>query len=294
MKLDTTDSRRTYVDTLIEKAFEFQASVNSDDKDEDNDWGGAQVILDDLSAVDKMIEAEQIFIDTLAKLKSPLLNDRDGQEKFVNAFADGFDNFISNVLLDRLYHAANILNDWGFRTDKGNKFKDDFCEKLAPLVDVYENFDNLIPSGEDSEQKIDTPEERLAVVTKLFNRASKLSDSFKRDGDRVSFGDVLGVMALMEKLTAIQDAIRTEALWEQTFAAMENIKDVDEKTRGKFVSAAVGNVYVFMRTILMQRIEFAIKFAENDFKDRRLVKFQKDFRDTLTELLEVYEDIVAF
>lgn len=294
MKLDNTDNRRTYVDTLIEKAFEFQASVNSDDKDEDNDWGGAQVILDDLSAVDKMIEAEQIFIDTLAKLKSPLLNDRDGQEKFVNAFTDGFDNFISNVLLDRLYHAVNILNEWGFRTDKGVKFRDDLCEKLAPLVDVYENFDNLIPPGEDSERKIDTPEERLAVVTKLFHRAAKIDDAFKRDADRTSFGDVLGVMALMEKLTAIQDAIRTEVLWEQTLAAMENIKDVDEKTRGKFVSAAVGNVYVFMRTILMQRIEFAIKFAENDFSDRRLVRFQKNFRATLTELLEVYEDIVAF
>ena len=295
MKLDTAECRSKYVDTLIDEAFKFQASVDSDDNDEDNDWGGAKVILDDLIAVEKMIDAEQIFIDTLAKLKSPLLNDRDGQEKFVAAFADGFDNFISNILLDRLYHAVNILNDWGFRTDKGVKFKNDFCEKLAPLVDVYENFDDLIPSAkEDTEMKIDTPEERLAVVTKLFDRAAKLSDAFKRDADRVAFGDVLGLMALMEKLTAIQDVIRTEDLWEQTFAAMEKIEGVDETTRGKFVSAAVGNVYVFMRTILMQRIEAAINFADNDFGDRRLVRFQKDFRATLTALLEVYEDIVAF
>ena len=294
MKLDTTDQRRDLLSDLVDKALKFMDEMNTEDSDEDMDWAGAEVVMNDLSAVEGMTDAEQIFIDTLARLKSPLLNDRDGQEKFVNAFADGFDNFISNVLLDRLYHAVNILNDWEFRTERGVKFKDDLCEKLAPLVDVYENFDNLIPSGEDSERKINTPEERLEVVTKLFNRATKINDSFNRNINRVNFGDVLGLIAMMEKLTAIQDLIRTEDLWEKTFAAMENIADVDEKTRGKFVSAAVGNAYVFMRTILMQHIEDAVDFAENDFSDRRLMKFQKDFRATLTELLEVYEDIVAF
>ena len=293
MKLDTTDQRRALLSDLVDKALKFMDEMNTEDYDEDMDWGGAEVVMNDLSAVEGMIDAEQIFIDTLAKLKSPLLNDRDGQEKFVNTFADGFDNFISNILLDRLYHAVNILNDWGFHTEKGIKFKDDLCEKLAPLVDVYENFDSLIPSGEEPEMKLDTPEERLAFVTNLFDCGAKIDDAFRRNFNRINFGDVLGLIALMEKLTAIQDLIQSEKLLEQILVDMNNIKDVDERTRGKFLLAAGGNIHVFRQTLLMQRIESAIDFADNDFGDRRLVKFQKDFRETLTKLLKFYEDIVV-
>lgn len=290
MQLNTTEQRRHSVEILIEEAIAFQETMDIEDKDEDNDWCGASVVIDDLTAVEEMMNAEIIFRDTLAKISSPHHYNSVDKEAYAAAFADGYDSFICDILLSRLYHAADILDDWGFRTEGGQKFQEDFSEKLAALIDVYENFDDLLTEADETLEN-DTPEERLAVVTKLFHRASKISDVFKRKEDRVSFGDVLGLMALMEKLTAIQDVIRTEALWEQTFADMENIKDVSEDVREKFFSTVAGNGYVFIRTVLMQRMETAVSFANNDFNDRQLMKFQKDFRETLSGMCEKYRQI---
>lgn len=289
MKLDTTEQRQRSVGSLIEKAFAFQATMDTEDKDEDNDWCGASVVLDDLAAVEEMMNAEMIFRDTLAKISSPRRDFVD-KEEYASAFEDGFDNFISDILLSRLYHAADILNDWGFKTAGGKKFQDEFSNSLAELIDVYENFDELLTEADDTFD-IDTPDARLKVITNLFNRAVKINDAFKRNADRVNPGDIVGLVALMEKLTALQDLIHTESLWEEAFANMHKVGGVSEDVREKFVSVATHSVFVFVRMILMQRIELAIRFAQNDFSDRRLMKFQKDFHATLNGMSDKYRQI---
>ncbi len=46
---------------------------------------------------------------------------------------------------------------------------------------------------------------------------------------------------------------------------MHKVSGVSEDVREKFVSAATHSVFV--RMILMQRIELAIRFAQNDFSE---------------------------
>ena len=136
MELSTADRRREFVADMVDTAFRFMDSLNTEDKDEDNDWGGAEVIMDDLSAVEKMIEAEQIFLDTLAKLES--VPDCCESAKCALIFEDALDEFVQNILLARLNHAAKILDEWGFRSERGIKFKDDFYDKIDSLIEIYQ------------------------------------------------------------------------------------------------------------------------------------------------------------
>ena len=176
-----------------------------------------------------MMNAKMIFRDTLAKISSPR-HDFVDKEEYASAFEDGFDNFISDILLSRLYHADGILNDWGFRTAGGKKFQEEFSNSLAELIDVYENFDELLTEAGDTFD-IDTPDARLKVVMNLFNRAKKIDDVFRRNADRVNPGDVIGLIALTEKLSALQDLIHTESLWEEAFANMHKVGGVSEDVR---------------------------------------------------------------
>ena len=138
MELSTADRRHEFVGKMIEAAFKFMDSMDTEDSDEDMDWGGAEVVTDDLLAVEKMIEAEQIFLDTLAKMES--VPDRCESAKCALIFKDGLDEFVQNILLGRLNHAAKILDEWGFRSERGIKFKDDFYDKIDSLIEIYQQY----------------------------------------------------------------------------------------------------------------------------------------------------------
>ena len=135
---DTIEKRYKFVGDMVEQALAFMAEMNTEDKDEDNDWGGASIVTDDLIAVEMMIEAEDIFIDTLSKLES--INERCEAPLFALLYEDGVDEFVQNVLLGRLNHAAKILDEWGFRTERGIKFKEDFYDKIDLLIAIYQSY----------------------------------------------------------------------------------------------------------------------------------------------------------
>ena len=150
MELGTIEKRYKFVGDMIEQALAFMDSMNTEDKDEDNDWGGASVIRDDLSAVEMMIEAEDIFIETLSKLEG--ITDRCEGPMFALLYEDCVDEFVQNILLRRLNHAAKILDEWGFRTERGIKFKEDFHDKVDALIEMYQQIydeDNYCPHGEE-------------------------------------------------------------------------------------------------------------------------------------------------
>lgn len=139
--------------------------------------------------------------------------------------------------------------------------------------------------------KLDTSEDRLEAVKRLYARATKISDAFRRKSNRVSFGDVFGLMALMEKLNALEELIRTESFWEQAIQEIYDVEDVEEDTREKFVAATASNAYVFLKVILVTRVETLRNFTDNEYESRRLLEFQKEVYELMTALREVYEDI---
>lgn len=138
--------------------------------------------------------------------------------------------------------------------------------------------------------KLDTSKDRLNVVKKLFNRAIKINDAFRQSG-QYTFGDVLGVMAMMEKLNALEDTIKTEMILEDALDGVYKIKDESAETKEKFVAIFAGQTWFFLKTVLATRIDYMISFANNDFNDRKLMKFQKDFRETMIEMREAYAEI---
>lgn len=138
--------------------------------------------------------------------------------------------------------------------------------------------------------KLDTSKDRLHVVKELDARAAKIGDSF-RNTDRYVVGDLIGLIAIREKLLTLQDMIQTESLWEETIGGVMDVDDETEETREKFVAICSRQAYIFLRIILAQQIERIMNFATNKFASRRLMKFQSDLRDTMDEMREVYAEI---
>lgn len=142
--------------------------------------------------------------------------------------------------------------------------------------------------------KLDTSRERLDVVLKLFNKAGRIEKAF-RQNPRVSFGDVLGLMVMSEKLVALEDLIKTEMLLEVALEValneMDDVKDESKETRAKFTAIFGDMSHDFLESLLVKRIDFMISFADNSFGDRRMVKFQEDFREAMIAMRERYKEI---
>lgn len=142
--------------------------------------------------------------------------------------------------------------------------------------------------------KFDTSKDRRNVVKNLFKRAARVDDGFRRDPSRISFGDILGLMVMMEKLTALEDLITIEMILEGSLCDMLDVDDESEATRQKFVKIFGDGVENFLKHGLLDRLDNMINFANNNFGDRRLVKFQTEFRETLTTLREKYHEVYGF
>ena len=138
--------------------------------------------------------------------------------------------------------------------------------------------------------KLDTSRDRLDAVLKLFNKAGRIEKAF-RQNPRVSFGDVLGLMVMSEKLVALEDLIKTEMLLEVALNEMDDVKDESEETRAKFTAIFGDMSHDFLESLLIKRIDFMISFADNSFGDRRMVKFQEDFREAMIAMRERYKKI---
>jgi len=137
MKLETLDQRFDLVKEMIDEGFAFQENVA--DLEDDNDWAGAMVTVENLAAVEDMICTEEIFMDTFNDMGHVRTSNRDEQEEFIGIFMyEGLNSFNETILLPRLRHTLEVLENWGFRTEDGVKFKDNFCEKLNALIKKYD------------------------------------------------------------------------------------------------------------------------------------------------------------
>ncbi len=138
--------------------------------------------------------------------------------------------------------------------------------------------------------KLDTSKDRFRLVRNLYLRGERINTDF-RNAEQVNFGDVLGLMVIMEKIVALEELVHTEIILEHTAVELLNMPDESDETRNKFASSFATGAEIFMSKILIQRVESVIKFADNKFSDRRLAKFQKDIRDRLTALRDRYKEI---
>ena len=138
--------------------------------------------------------------------------------------------------------------------------------------------------------KLDTSKDRFNLVRKFYLRGEKIDSDF-RNARQVNFGDILGLMALMEKLTALEDLVRTEMILERTAIELFNVPDETDDTRQKFAATFATGAELFLDRILFGRLDSLIKFADNKFSDRRLLKFQKDLREAMTQLRDRYKEV---
>lgn len=138
--------------------------------------------------------------------------------------------------------------------------------------------------------KLDTSKDRALLVKKFYLRGDRLNMEF-RNAKQFSFGDVFGLMAMMEKIVALEELIRTERILEETAIHLLNVPDETAETRQKFSETFGGGAEIFLKSILLPRIDALINFTVNDFANKRLMRFQKDLREGMTELRDKYKEI---
>ena len=286
MTLDTVAQRHELINELIDQTAEYEEILS--ENEDDFDWGAAKVARDDLINIERLICTEEIFLETYNKLSETPHSDGDEKAELMKIFSEkGVNLFVGALLLERLEYLLNTLNTWGIRTESGKEFLEYMRVNLEALIDKYRNYDAA--AQEVDITKRDTNLDGLNVVIELYDRAKKIGDDFKESG-QASFGDIFGVMAMLEKLTALRELLHTEQILRNAIEGVHKIEDVSEETREKFVSIFAGQSRLFMKMILAGRLKSMINFADNKFDDERLMEFQKDFRNTMKDLLEYYSE----
>ncbi len=285
MTLDTVAGRHELINDLINRTAEYEGILS--ENEDDLDWGAAKVTRDDLINIERLVCTEEIFLETLGKLKETPHSDDAEKAELLKIFSDKGANFLAGLLLERLEYLLNTLNTWGIRTEVGKEFLEYMRANLEALIDKYTDYDAA--AQEIDITKLDTNLDRLKVVIELYDRAKKIDDDFKAGG-QPSFGDILGLMVMMEKLTALRELLRTEKIFENALEGIYKVEGVNDEPMKEISLIVRGQNWAFAKLVLIGRLKTMINFAENKFDDERLIKFQKDFRDAMKDLLKYYSE----
>ena len=142
MTLDEVEQRHELINDLIAEAFDFKDFA--EDFEDDNDWAGAKVILDYLVAAERLICAEEIFLETFYAMEDLRCSFRDKEGHLLTIFSSkGMLAFISEVLLPDLEYILKTAKTWGFKTEVGEEFKELMCNNLEPLIKKYRTLYDL-------------------------------------------------------------------------------------------------------------------------------------------------------
>jgi len=142
MKLDTVDQRHKFIDDLIKKGFDFEEDLINN-AENSSDWGGAMSTVENLVVIEEMIRTEEILLGIFAEMDSVRTRNSDEKEIYLGILDDGIIYFIDTVLLRRMEFAFDHLNDWDFKSERGKKFRKNFCNKLDKLIKKYQDIYNL-------------------------------------------------------------------------------------------------------------------------------------------------------
>lgn len=136
--LDRIGQRLELINILIKESYEFTC-LTAEDED-DNDWAGAKVTFDYLVAFERLIRAEEIFLNTFYAMEDTRCSYRDTKGHFLMIFlSDGLNAFVHEILLPDLEYTLKVLSEWGFKTTGGEEFKNYLCEQLERLIKKYQD-----------------------------------------------------------------------------------------------------------------------------------------------------------
>lgn len=142
MTLDKIEQRHELINDMIDEAFEFADMAK--DFEDDNDLAAAKITLDYLIAAERLICAEEIFMDTFYRMSNTRYPNRDEQEELLTIFlVDGVYAFSNEVLLRNLAYTFKVLDEWGLRSEDGIEFKKYICDNLKALIQKYNSLYNL-------------------------------------------------------------------------------------------------------------------------------------------------------
>lgn len=285
MTLDTVAGRHELINDLINRTAEYEEILS--ENEDDLDLGAAKVTRDDLINIERLICTEEIFLETLGKLNETPHSDDAEKAELLKIFSDKGANFLAGLLLEKLEYLLNTLNTWGIRTEVGKEFHEYMRTNLEALIAKYRDYDDA--AQEIDITKLDTNLDRLKVVIELYDRAKKIDDDFKTGG-QPSFGDILGLMVMMEKLMALRELLRTEKIFERALEGIYKVEGVNDEPMKEISLIVRGQNWAFAKLVLIGRLISMINFAENKFDDERLMAFQKDFRDAMKDLLKYYSE----
>ena len=289
MKLDTIARRRKAIDDLVEKSFALDDLFLNDEENYD-DWLSNIEIMSNLLSLSKMFHAEQIFLTMLENMEN-FPSESIEKKIFMGIAEDSLHHYVESILFEMLQYSNKSLNDWQFKTAVGKRFHRSAEKKLRELSDKYTEI--YFPQEADAsnfEINFATAKDRVITMIKFFKRGTQVDDELRRSD--VKFPDeILGFMVIMEKLTAVIDAIRTEILFEDALNDMLDVKDESKRTSKKFLTPFAQRSETFMKNILIRRIELLIDFANKNFRNQSVMKFQADLTGALVTLRKRYAEI---
>ena len=169
MTLDTVAVRHELINDLINRTAEYEEILS--ENEDDLDLGAAKVTRDDLINIERLVCTEEIFLETLGKLKETPHSDGDEKAELLKIFSDKGANFFAGLLLEKLEYLLNTLNTWGIRTESGKEFHELMRANLEALIAEYRDYDAA--AQEIDITKLDTNLDRLKVVIELYDRAKK-------------------------------------------------------------------------------------------------------------------------
>ena len=138
--------------------------------------------------------------------------------------------------------------------------------------------------------KLDTVEQRHDFIDEMVRKAFEFEDSLIHDPEHGD--DWAGAMSTVEHLVTIEEFIRTEQIFLNTFAEMEDVRTRDGESKEIFLSIVDDSLIHFIDTVLLRRIEFAFDHLSDwDFVTEGGVKFKKTFCRKLDKLIKAYQDI---
>ena len=138
--------------------------------------------------------------------------------------------------------------------------------------------------------KLDTVEQRHDFIDDMVRKAFEFEESLIDDPEHSD--DWGGAMSTVENLVTIEELIRTEQIFLDTFAEMEEVPTRDNNGKEIFLNIVDDSLINFVDTILLRRIEFAFDHLSDwEFATAGGVKFKKTFCKKLDTLIKTYQDI---
>ena len=138
--------------------------------------------------------------------------------------------------------------------------------------------------------KLDNIYQRHKLIDDMINKAFEFEESLIHDQEHDN--DWGGAMSTIEYLNVIEEMIRTEGIFMDTFAEMADMRSHNLDDKETYLSIVDDSWVSFIDTVLLRRIELAFDHLnEWPFSSAGGKKFKKNYCKKLDELRKKYQDI---